>query len=118
MIIKDKKKKSPFKAAITAQDVADLLNEMNRLDPQATLQLIIKTNVPCNNEIANHKTIQVYADTAAGTAKLTMLGFLNGLFGINKDGYGCLAAVFDDKTGRLTEFRASDNFKTQAKIPV
>lgn len=116
MRIKDKKEKSPFKTCITPADVAALLNDMNRLDSKATYALLIKAQVPCNKAICDHPTIQVIPDMNGQTGQLTLLGFLNGLFGINKNGFGCLQANAD--ASGIKSFEVSENFKDKQKIPI
>ena len=60
------------------QRIVDLLNEVNSIDPQAMLA-IVSHRVPCNQNLADHPTVQVSKNHAVG-----FLGIVNGLFGDNK----------------------------------
>lgn len=76
-----------------AQNLADhfirLLNKMVDADREA-MEKLVETRVPCNQAMVDHPTVQV-SNGAVG-----MLGILNGLVGVRDDGYGYVAAVFDD----------------------
>ena len=37
-------------------------------------------------------------------ARLRFVGLLNGMFGADKDGWGCIAMILDDGTGKLQKF--------------
>jgi len=69
--------------------VIDYLNELVELDREA-MQELVDGRVDCNNQFAEHSVVG-------------MLGVLNGLFGIDPDGCGPIAAVFEDD-GTLTGF--------------
>jgi len=86
----------PIKHAITLQDTINLLNEMLALDARATYRLI-SSRAACNKELGDHPTIQVLDIGEVG-----LLGVLNGLFGVDEEDYGAIAAVFDN--GELIEF--------------
>ena len=88
--------------------VLAVLNEMVAMDPEAA-HALVEQRVPCNKALQGHPTIQVQVD---GTkAKVGLLGVLNGLFGADEEGWGPIAACFDDDTGKLTGFGPSKAFK-------
>lgn len=90
-----------IKDSVTVQDVCDLFNEIVRDDPECA-RALVETRVPCNEAIADHPTIQVNLFEGDDTAKVGLLGFLNGLFGINeKSGMGAVCITVDDQTGRV-----------------
>lgn len=80
--------------AFTAEDVAQLLNEMLAADHAATTALI-GHRVSCNEELAAHPTILVTRDSEVG-----VLGLLNALTGP----HARVAAVVDD-SGVLRRFQ-------------
>jgi hypothetical protein len=70
------------------------LNQINDLDP-SVLPALIAYRVPCNKEVGEHPTIQT-GKTKDGY-EVGILGILNGLFGVNEDGWGYIAAHYKDK---------------------
>lgn len=87
---------------LTLDKTIEFMNELVEADAKA-IEMLVETRVPCTDDLAEHPTLQV---TGYGTdaPKLGLLGILNGLFGIDGDGWGAIAAVFDDE-GRLTHFK-------------
>ncbi len=76
----------------TPQDCVDMLNSALAADPDAVKKLF-KHRVYCNDELGEHPTIQVKSHDD-GKCSVSILGFLNGLFGIDADGWGCIAGIF------------------------
>jgi hypothetical protein len=86
------------------------LNELIAIDPYAIAELLI-TRVPCNQQLADHPTVQVasgkdgggYIFIAPGTFRVGMLGILNGFCGKIDEGprkdWGPITARYED--GRL-----------------
>lgn len=96
--------------------VIDRLNEIAKHDPEAIAKLIGQ-RVPCNDELADHPTVQVHQEL--GMTRVGMLGILNGIVGaIDKEGdlkgYGYIAAVYDDN-GTFLRFRRTDD--PEVKFP-
>ncbi len=79
--------------------MVDVLNEALAADPDA-LQSLVFHRVPCNAELADHRSIQVMED-ADGT-RVGLLGVLNGVLGALPDGQGRLLAHAEN--GRLVRF--------------
>ena len=92
-----------LKKTIKVEEVVELLNDMYKLDPEAAHSFITQ-RVHCNKELADHPTIQVNNYTEPGKHMVGLLGFLNGLFGTNDNGYGCICAIYDN-SNTLKEFR-------------
>jgi hypothetical protein len=87
--------------SVSLQDAIAYLNDLIELDAAAIVALI-NQRVPCNRQLAEHETCQVYKTDDGYVVGL--LGILNGLFGIRSDGYGHITAVLGDKSHfRLTE---------------
>ena len=105
--------KDPYKKKITVQDVLDLLNELLQQDPEA-VKALVNSRVRCNKRVANHPTIQVAARNSGTSDVLDeiyefgLLGLLNGLFGVDENGYGPFMAVFDED--EITEFITSEEY--------
>lgn len=72
-----------------------LLNEALKLDPQAVTALI-EHRVPCNDQLADHPSIQCGHPPDQPTARVGLLGLLNGIFGADENGWGPIAAVFEE----------------------
>ena len=82
---------------LTLDKALEILNSMVEADPDAAYALI-ETRVPCNQDLAEHPSIQVVAQED-GSYSVGLLGILNGLFGTieegPKKGWGAITAVFD-----------------------
>ena len=82
-----------------------MLNRALEKDPRAIMDLI-EYRIPCEPVLAEDPTIQVTGEESSiGTEdgdvvyrndyKIGLLGLLNGLFGVDEEGWGFIAAVFD-----------------------
>jgi hypothetical protein len=76
------------------------LNELIKLDPDA-MHALVETRHPCNEALADHPTTQVI-ENSDGTTSVGLVGILNGLFGVDDDGWGPFTANFDND--RLVSF--------------
>jgi hypothetical protein len=88
-------------------DVAiERLNSMVLADPHA-MQRLCEHRTLCNAALTEHPTAQVVAqrgDQFVGEHNIIgMLGVINGIFGVDADGWGFIAAKYED-TGELLEF--------------
>jgi hypothetical protein len=66
--------------------------------------------VQCNDELAQHPTIQVVeAEDQEGRAPTVgLLGLLNGICGCAPDGRGLISAVYDSVTDELIRFELTE----------
>jgi len=76
-----------------AERIAKFLNDALEIDHSAVATLC-GMRVPCNQELADHPTIQVRAEQD-GSFTLGLIGLLNGLVGANEKQHGYLAATFE-----------------------
>jgi len=83
------------------QKVIDYLNELLEIDP-AAIEDLVKTRVPCSNALSWHPTVQVVGGGEC-PAMVGLLGIINGLCGVDADGWGPVAARYDE-AGNLFEF--------------
>lgn len=87
-----------IKKSVGPADLVYLLNQATELDPEAMLNLL-GARVVCNQDLADHPTIQVGRAAEDQPFTVGMLGILNGLFGIRDDGeyqgHGVITAMFD-----------------------
>lgn len=85
-------------------DVIAFLNELVEKD-RAFMSALITHWIPCNEDIADHPTVQVFRNN--GQAFAGLLGVLNGFMGIidtgKKSGWGPITVICDD-TGRIDKF--------------
>jgi len=79
---------------INVDDVLRVLNGAVMADADA-MRALIFNRVECNRQLADHPTIQVDGYTKPGKYFVGLLGVINGLFGIGKDGMGSIAAEFE-----------------------
>lgn len=94
-----------------ADEFIEKLNEIASHDPEAMAKLI-SSRVSCNDQLADHPTVQVGLDDNK-KHRVGLMGILNGLIGtIEKEGryhkHGYIAAVFDDNTGKFLRFNRTD----------
>jgi len=78
---------------VSITKVIDYLNELLELDRPAVAALIAN-RIPCNREMADHPSVQV--SSQHGGYHVGMLGILNGIFGIDEEGFGGIVAVFEE----------------------
>jgi len=83
--------------SVTPDDAIRYLNELIEIDRPA-MAALIANRVPCNQAMADHPTVQVRAQHGGFT--VGMVGILNGMFGIDEDGFGPIVWIFKD--GDLT----------------
>lgn len=95
---------SPFEQHLNPKKTVDFLNSLMAIDKEAIARLLWN-RVPCNQALADHPTVQVVSEvtTKGKTTTVGLLGILNGLFGVDKDGYGPITAHFD-AAGTLERF--------------
>jgi hypothetical protein len=102
---------------LSVDTTIELLNDLIKTDPVAVSRLI-EARVPCNPKLAEHPTVQVTGYGEDGGFKVGFLGVLNGLFGVDKDGWGPIAAVFhDDAPEKVVEFVRSDSRMVRREGP-
>jgi len=87
-----------MKQTVNIGETINLLNELVALD-ESTVRKLIQHRVKCNDDLANHPTVQVSSEKGVG-----MLGILNGLFGVDDDGWGPITMV-TEKNKKIVEFR-------------
>jgi hypothetical protein len=83
-----------MKESVTIDEVIDILNELGRLDGVA-LNNLVEHRIVCNSSLAAHPTVQVIWDKAEEVYRVGFLGFVNGLFGVDDDGYGPIVAGYE-----------------------
>jgi hypothetical protein len=81
-----------------ASRIVNLMNEALRADPAAVSGLC-SVRVACNEQLAEHPTIQC---SWGEPATVGLLGILNGLGGADADGRGAVAAIVED--GQILRF--------------
>ena len=87
---------------ITPEKLVAFLNELIAIDPEAMTNLF-KYRTKCNNALTEHPTVQV------GNGTVSLVGIINGLCGINENGWGYIATNFkQDPEGNLTELISVD----------
>ena len=89
-----------YSKASFAERICDLLNALIELDRPAVAALIAN-RVPCNRLMADHPTVQVYAQN--GGHHVGLLGILNGLCGVRENSFGLINAIFDKEGAELRD---------------
>jgi len=92
-----------LKGSVTPKEVCNLLNEMLEQDYDC-IHSLITNYVKCNDTVANHPTVQVRKYPEDKHPLLGMLGLLNGMFGIDDNGYGAIKYEIDD-SGKILAFK-------------
>lgn len=93
-------------------DIIAFLNSLVEVDSNA-INLLVGTRVPCNEDMADHPTVQVGMGDS-GLPVVGILGVLNGYCGIRSDYNGPIMAVFEDD-GTLIRFCNTDEFIQETK---
>lgn len=68
----------------SVEETVDFLNSLLEIDRSA-ITILCSTRIGCNEELANHPTVQVHASKAKFYS-IGFLGIINGLFGVIKEG--------------------------------
>jgi hypothetical protein len=83
-----------IRTALTPEDAVRVLNEALELDRVGLSQLFLRA-APCNEALADHPTIQV-GTYPNGSFYVRPLGLINGLFGVDEESYGPIAAQVEN----------------------
>jgi len=102
----DEKNHYPICTSIGIEDTIMFLNSLLRIDRAAVSQLV-GHRVPCNDRMANHPSVQVQADPGGKNPSVGFLGVLNGMFGIDEEGWGQIAMEIADDGNILYFFKTS-----------
>ena len=92
-----------------AQSICHFMNDLVKFDKDA-IHALIETRIICNQELANHPTVQVLQPKNSEIASVGLLGILNGFIGIDENQLGYIAANFDENN-QLIGFDLRSNFK-------
>lgn len=87
--------------SVTVDEVIAILNSALESDREA-IQTLVQSRVRCNKTLADHPEIQVGAMDCGH--EVGILGILNGLFGVDENGWGFICAIYDAPDGKLTHF--------------
>lgn len=93
-----------IRSSVSIEDVIEFLNGLIEADRDAAHNLVEK-RVACTEELIKHPTVQV-RQPKGEKPTVGLLGVLNGIFGIDEDGWGPIVAYFDDE-GTLERFQPS-----------
>lgn len=86
---------------IKVDEVVDFLNHLLKIDRRA-IENLFNTRVFCNKKLAKHKTVQC-GKIGENTYFVGFIGILNGLFGVDDDGWGKIS--MDVGEGKIKQFR-------------
>ena len=100
------------KEKIGLQETVDFLNELLKIDPIA-ITALFSMRIGCNRILANHETVQIFAFDET-YFQVGMVGILNGLFGIDENGWGHISVDYDD--GKITGFQVLTENKTKGFV--
>lgn len=89
-----------YRGTVTPQQIVDYLNHLLKIDYN-TIENYCFSRICCSKKLAKHPTAQVHKDEF-GNYSIGLLGILNGLIGVDEEGYGCIAA--DMKDGNIKKF--------------
>ena len=87
---------------ISVQEAVEYLNSALELDQDAISKLV-GFRVHCNNDLADHPTVQV-GPSETGGYEVGLLGIINGIFGADEKDWGYIGAEVDLETGIVSEF--------------
>ena len=93
----------PITGVTTIEQTIEVLNRAIKADPEAMTKLFTQ-RVPVNRALAQDETIQVLAGQGEAPSTMSLLGILNGIFGVDGHGWGAIAGVFEHD-GSLVKFQ-------------
>lgn len=101
-----------IKDTVTIKETVDFLNSILKIDP-VSVTGILSCRISCNQALAVHESVQV-GRVADNYCEVGMIGILNGLFGIDKFGWGHISAEYRD--GLIEKFKllTTEEVKTMA----
>ena len=79
--------------SITVNEVVEFLNHLLTID-RKTITSLIKHKIECNKNLFKHPSVQVLK--TKDKYLVSMLGILNGMFGVDNNGYGQITACFEN----------------------
>lgn len=80
-----------IKKNVTPKEVVSMLNDLLKKDRRA-VESLFNIRVFCNKELSEHKTVQVHQfNKKPDKFYVGVIGILNGIFGIDKKGWGCIS---------------------------
>lgn len=96
---------------ITVEKTIDFLNELLEIDREGITDLF-NNREACNVNMSQHPTVQVYAkdDDDRRRYYFGVLGLINGLFGDSDNGWGHIAAVYNDETRLIDKFVTKNEY--------
>ena len=100
-----------FKQNITPKEAVDFLNSLLGLDREAITNLLF-ARVNCNKSLRLHPAVQVQTNPIDDSRVLGFLGIINGMFGKNDAGYGCIMVHLepnDDEKQMIDKFIYDEN---------
>lgn len=113
-----------IRETVTLDEVIHLLNECVAIDPVAMASLVA-ARVPCSAGFCDHPTVQVgpidEQNPAAGW-EVGILGVLNGMFGVDDDGWGEITLYTKEggspalRFGRTSDWRRAKGGGDQASV--
>lgn len=95
----------PIKSKVSIDETVDFLNELLKTDPLA-IHSLFSMRTSCNEELADHPTVQVGTIGTSTYHIVGLIGIINGLFGVDDDGVGHIIADYTD--GQIARFRLSN----------
>ena len=100
------------KDSVTIKEMVDFLNELLEYDSYA-ISALFSTRIMCNRYLADHESVQV-RQLGEDAFQVGMIGIINGLFGIDQNGWGHIAADYDN--GKITKFTLLTNADVKSFI--
>ena len=91
---------------LRVDDLISFLNQLIEIDSYA-VSALFTTRVLCNEELAEHSTVQVrqFVNDKGQGWEVGILGLINGMFGVDLEGYGPITAIVNDRGSRILEFK-------------
>lgn len=101
-----------IKEKVTLDEAVEFFNSLLEIDKEA-ISKVFTSRVNCNKKMAEHITVQVFS-FEDDIYYVGPLGILNGLFGIDEEGFGGIIAIIYDN-GDIKEFLTRDEYEERLK---
>ena len=89
----------------TIDETIDYLNSLVEADPLA-VRAVLCVRIPCNEALADHPSCIIGGGWPQGYT-VGVMGIINGIFGVNEDGYGKIAYTMNEDGSNLRFIRTT-----------
>jgi len=83
-----------MKLDVSIEHVVEFLNEALKID-RIAISSLLTASVVCNRDMSDHWSVQAWEADENGDYHVRMIGVINGIFGVDEEGWGGISAIVD-----------------------